>query len=240
MSFSIGQRLISSPISAHQTEPVARARANAGAPAWEALKKVMTNRASAADHCKQSLLTTTATSGNQALQSVKSQASSGWQKATDDRVLPPNLSSASPIIGSHRSPELARGKMTVKEIKIDSFPQLASAKMPWHPEKSDVNLVSEKKQMPASFIDSRNFSYTPLPVEHKIEIIEMPKPQRAVFKNTKPAPEIAQGKMSVETVKINKLSHSDPAKMPTQPSKLDAESDSAKIQVPTEELNRSE
>jgi hypothetical protein len=145
------------------------------------------------------LPTATAASGNQALNDVKSQ-SSGWIKSVDDRVLPPNLSFDRPI-GSHRSPELARGKMTVKEVKINTFSQLAAAKMPWHPEKSDVDSAFQKKQTPASFIDSSNFSYTPPPVAHKIEITEMQKPQRAVFKNTNPAPEIAQGNMSFQTKK---------------------------------------
>jgi len=160
MKFSIGQRLINTPTSAHQAEPVGRVRANAGPPAWEALKKVMANRTSAAEHCKQSLLKTIATSGKQALHNIKSQASSGWIKGVDDRVLPPNLLFDRPI-GSHRSPELARGKMTVKTVNIDS--------------------ASEKIQTAASFIDPRDVFFTPAPIAHKIEILEMQKPQSAVF-----------------------------------------------------------
>lgn len=150
------------------------------------------------------LPTAKAASGNQTLHDVKSQ-SSGWIKSADDRVLPPNLSFDRPI-GSHRSPELASGKMTVKEVRINTSSQLAAAKMPWHPEKSDVDSAFQKKQIPASFINSSDFSYTPPPAAHKIEITEMQKPQRAVFKNTNSAPEIAQGKMSFQTRKIDEPS----------------------------------
>ena len=290
------QPSVSAATSAQPSEPVGRTRANAGPHAWKALKQVITNRASATEHCKQSLSmakngdssqglqgiksqnpvnwtkvgasrpmlpqqgsssalanhrfpetvempvletfnpgdtfdsttlpTAKAVSGNQALHDVKSQ-SSGWIKSLDDRVLPPNLSFDRPI-GSHRSPELARGKMTVKEVRINTSSQLAAAKMPWHPEKSDADSVVKKNQMPPSFIDSSNYSDTPPPVAHKIEITEMQKPQRAVFKNTNPAPEIAQGKMSFQTRKIDESSERDPPKMPTQPTNPDAGSDSEK------------
>ena len=75
MSFSIGQRLVNTPTSAHQAEPVGRSRANAGASPWETLKKVRAYRESAAQHCKQRLPTSATTDEKQGLRYVKSQPS---------------------------------------------------------------------------------------------------------------------------------------------------------------------
>ncbi len=66
---------------------------------------------------------------------------------------------------------------------------------------ADEKTPAQKPPMKPIFPEINFFSAPPVP--QKIGVIEVQKPQRAVFKNTQPAPELAASRMPTKTVRLD-------------------------------------
>ena len=203
MKFPVAKNLVSNLPSAQPPEVVGRARANARTFANAALNRVATNRASAAQHCKQAAIG----SGNNVLQHVKSQNPVSWSKVGVSRQMFAQQG-PSPTPATHRLPETLEWAM----LETLHFDDGNNQMTPQTTLPADANTRAQKPPMKPIFAE-RNF-VSALPVSQEIGVIDMPKPQRAVFKNTQPAPDLAASKLKINTVKIDADTELARGKMP--------------------------
>lgn len=184
MSISIGQR--PALTASESSSVVGRHRSNAKTAGQYAVQNFKLNYSSATQHCKQAALASSKTPTNQGLSHIKSRTSNTWTQGVATTAMTPQQSFLG-LQNSHRTPctfEMAE----VMEFDSAALDNDSTAG------KTDV-MKNTRQPFQPSRIDPRDVFFTPAPVAQTIETFEMPQPQRAIFKNLQPGPELAAAKM---------------------------------------------
>lgn len=195
MKFPVGTNPVISLPSAQQTEFVGRARSNARTVAPAALNKASSNQASAIQHCRQTLARSATGGGDRGLQNIKTQSPAVWKKAQPSGAMQTSQRSH-PISSTHRFPEV----IEFAELETLHLEDGDDQVSPKNPAPVDARTPTERPPWKPIFPDLNFFSEPPVP--QKIGVIDMPKPQRAVFINPEPAPAPTAANMRLQTVKL--------------------------------------
>jgi hypothetical protein len=196
MKFPVGKTSVSTLPSAQQSEIVGRARANARSQASAALNRIGSNQTSAAQHCKQTLPMSATGNGTKGLQHIKSQSSASWTKTGVSQAMQA-FQGAAAAVSSHR----VDGSVEFVRFETLDFVDGGDHMSPQTNLPAEAKTPAEKPPIKPTFPELNFFSAPPEP--QKIGVIEVQKPQRAVFKNTQPVPDLAASRMPIKTLKLD-------------------------------------